>query len=87
MTLLLTLLLPLKIRRVWWMNTIHVKLCFEGVVKLTASTRNYLRHTHLYCVLYQNGWSSLMLASHNGHMEVVDKLLQHGARVDLQNKV
>ena len=25
-----------------------------------------------------------MLASHNGHVEVVDKLLQHGARVDLQ---
>ena len=28
-----------------------------------------------------------MYASQNGHMEVVDKLLQHGARVDLQNKV
>ena len=23
----------------------------------------------------------------NGHVEVVDKLLQHGARVDLQDKV
>ena len=28
-----------------------------------------------------------MSASHNGHVEVVDKLLQHGARVDLQDKV
>ena len=28
-----------------------------------------------------------MLASQNGHVEVVDKLLHHGARVDLQNKV
>ena len=28
-----------------------------------------------------------MVASHNGHVEVVDKLLQHGARVDLQNEV
>ena len=28
-----------------------------------------------------------MLASLNGHVEVVDKLLQHGARVDLQAKV
>ena len=35
----------------------------------------------------QEGWSSLMFASCNGHVEVVDKLLQHGARVDLQNKV
>ena len=25
-----------------------------------------------------------MVASQNGHVEVVDKLLQHGARVDLQ---
>ena len=28
-----------------------------------------------------------MLGSENGHVEVVDKLLQHGARVDLQSKV
>ena len=27
-----------------------------------------------------------MLASQNGHVEVVDKLLHHGATVDLQNK-
>ena len=28
-----------------------------------------------------------MLASLNGHAEVADTLLQHGARVDLQSKV
>ena len=28
-----------------------------------------------------------MGASQNGHVEVVDTLLQHGARVDLQSKV
>ena len=28
-----------------------------------------------------------MVASQNGHVEVVDKLLQHGANVDLQKKV
>ena len=28
-----------------------------------------------------------MMASQNGHVEVVDKLLQHGANVDLQTKV
>ena len=28
-----------------------------------------------------------MMASQNGHVEVVDKLLQHGANVDLQKKV
>ena len=35
----------------------------------------------------QNGASSLMVASENGHVEVVDKLLQHGARIDLQENV
>ena len=28
-----------------------------------------------------------MLGSEDGHVEVVDKLLQHGARVDLQDMV
>ena len=35
----------------------------------------------------QDGESSLMLASQNRHVEVVDKLLQHGARVYLQDNV
>ena len=35
----------------------------------------------------QDGLSSLMVASLNGHVEVVDKLLQHGATVDLQKEV
>ena len=28
-----------------------------------------------------------MIASEDGHVEVADKLLQHGATVDLQDKV
>ena len=28
-----------------------------------------------------------MVASQNGHVEVIDQLLQHGARVDLQKEV
>ena len=31
--------------------------------------------------------SSLIVASFNGHLDVVDTLLQHGASVDLQNEV
>ena len=42
----------------------------------------------IHCLLLcQNGWSSLMAASQIGHVEVVDKLLQHGATVDLQTEV
>ena len=36
---------------------------------------------------FQDGESSLMWASQNGHVEVVDKLLQYGATVDLLENV
>ena len=36
---------------------------------------------------FQEGVSSLMVASLHGHVEVVDKLLQHGATVDLKDNV
>ena len=45
---------------------------------------NVIRYSH---VSSQDGPSSLMVASRYGHVEVVDKLLQHGATVDLQTKV
>ena len=45
---------------------------------------NVIRYSH---VSSQDGVSSLMYASVIGHVEVVDKLLQHGATVDLQDKV
>ena len=35
----------------------------------------------------QNGATALMLASHNGHTDVVQLLLSSGAQVDLQSKV
>ena len=41
-----------------------------------------------YCPMScKDGWSSLMAASRYGHVEVVDKLLQHGVTVDLESKV
>ena len=35
----------------------------------------------------QKKWTALMIASQNGHVDVVNVLLQHGASVDLQNNV
>ena len=48
-------------------------------------SKNILRN-RIFCMC-QDGWTSLMIASQNGHVEVVDKLLHHGATVDLQSKV
>ena len=35
----------------------------------------------------QDGWTALMMASQEGHGEVVEKLLEKGASVDVQNEV
>ena len=41
----------------------------------------------IMCSFLQDGQSSLMFASQNGHNEVVMILLSAGANVNLQNKV
>ena len=35
----------------------------------------------------QDGWTALMMASENGHMECVKVLLDRGADVNMQNTV
>ena len=45
---------------------------------------------YVYIVLYhslQNGTTPLILASHEGHKDIVEVLLNHGAEVDLPDKV
>ena len=63
-------------------------LCRHAYVYSFSSFVVFLTSSCGCCtVSSQNGVSSLMLASHNGHVEVVDKLVQHGATVNLQTKV
>ena len=45
---------------------------------------------YVYIVLYhslQDGATPLILASQEGHKDIVEVLLNHGAEVDLPNKV
>ena len=41
----------------------------------------------MFTIVWQDGHTPLIIASQNGHAQVVATLLQHGARVDMQNKV
>ena len=53
-----------------------------------------LQNTHLFPLIeitvtmnWQDGVTALMLAAQNGHSNVVETLLQHGASVDMKETV
>ena len=53
-----------------------------------------LQNIHLFPLIeitltmnWQDGGTALMLAAKNGHSNVVETLLQHGASVDMQSVV
>ena len=41
----------------------------------------------MHIVVIQNDWTALMNAAYNGHREVVELLIQHGADVNAKDKV
>ena len=41
----------------------------------------------MHIVVIQYGWTALYIAAQNGHREVVELLLQHGADVNAKDKV
>ena len=43
--------------------------------------------SNIICIVYQYGYTALMVASRNGHKEVVKLLLDHGADINMQDNV
>ena len=58
-------------------------LCLRYFVAVLGSSCTFI-NDHL-CL--QMGNTALLLAAHQGHIEVVEALLKHGASVNLQNDV
>ena len=60
-------------------------ICVSSVIILLMSC--VFCSTMIMFSSLQDGWSSLMVASQNGHHEVVKVLLSDGAKIDLQDEV
>ena len=64
-------------------------LSFANVWIRYVYTRRFCKYMHFMCVFYllQDGRTSLMHASEDGHFEVVKYLVQQGANKEAQDKV
>ena len=71
------------------MNSIQFRkvLIFGGCAELCISYFVVQHYQLMFTFVWQDGWTPLIITSQNGHVQVVAELLQHGARVDLQNEV
>ena len=75
---------------VFWMHMFLDIVYSEGSYVTVYSLRN----THLFPLIeitltmnWQDGWTALLSAARNGHSNVVETLLQHGASVDMKMTV
>ena len=62
-------------------------MCIDGVKRRHSIPSVSRIHIGFLLCHVQDKWTPLMIASQNGHVDVVNVLLQHGASVHLQNKV
>ena len=71
----------------------EVKVCIRSTDRALKLKALYVSQEHdcdcdvFFFIMVQNRWTPLMIASQNGHVDVVNVLLQHGSSVHLQNKV
>ena len=83
----------LEVSQLWkWEEVleVYIHIYSEG----SYETAHALQSVHLLPLIeinltvnWQDGWTALMYAAQNGHSNVVETLLQHGASVDMQSVV
>ena len=80
--------IPIHFLKMFYILYIHIYS--EG----SYETVHALQNVHLLPLIeinltvnWQDGWTALMYAAQNGHSNVVEMLLQHGASVDMQSVV
>ena len=66
--------------------SIHIYIPYVWMV-IVDDIINIIMIVTVICIVYQYGNTALMLASHNGHKEVVQLLLDHGAGTDILDNV
>ena len=70
------------------MNSIYsTQKSVGGCAELCISYFVVQHYQLMFTIVWQDGRGPLMFASLKGHVQVVAELLQHGARVDLQDQV
>ena len=68
---------------------IYAMLCVMGMNDDVSMYGIYIYiyiYMLIYICIYQYGWTALIEASLNGHQEIVQLLLEHGADLQHQNK-
>ena len=71
-----------------WYTNAHTNLLFTHTHAIHKHVHSHNHHAYIHITMStQDGYFPLYVASQNDHYRVVEKLLQAGATVDLQNKV
>ena len=69
------------------LSTLKLLLSASANLHHCSNVSHYLISSYLIIPTVQNGCTALYFASCNGHLKVVQKLVDNGALVDVQTKV
>ena len=72
---------------VWGIFVLFIYVLFFCVYQIYGHNVWCVCISSMHIVVIQDGWTALKAAARNGHREVVELLIQHGADVNAKDKV